>query len=111
MLRICRDLSDLDLKLSAIDIRFTRRNYENISEKANVLTTMLNNPKIAPILAFIHCGMFSDPQVAYKMSMEYVAEQEAKAQKIAEQQKTQAEGNDGNEPGSEPVNQGDSGDQ
>lgn len=45
------------------------------------------------------------------MSMEYVAEQEAKAQKIAEQQKTQAEGNDGNEPGSEPVNQGDSGDQ
>ena len=111
LLRICRDLSDLDLKLSAIDIRFTRRNYENISEKANVLTTMLNNPKIAPILAFIHCGMFSDPQVAYKMSMEYVAEQEAKAQKIAEQQKTQAGGNDGNEPGSEPVNQGDSGDQ
>lgn len=111
LLRICRDLSDLDLKLSAIDIRFTRRNYENISEKANVLTTMLNNPKIAPILAFIHCGMFSDPQVAYKMSMEYVAEQEVKAQKIAEQQKTQAGGNDGNEPGSEPVNQGDSGDQ
>lgn len=60
-------------------VRFTRRNYENISEKANVLTTMLNNPKIAPVLAFIHCGMFSDPQVAYKMSMEYVAEQEANA--------------------------------
>ena len=100
LLRICRDLGDLDLKLSAIDIRFTRRNYENISEKANVLTTMLNNPKIAPVLAFIHCGMFSDPQVAYKMSMEYVAEQEAKAEKLAAQQQTK-EGDEGNEPGKE----------
>ena len=100
LLRICRDLGDLDLKLYAIDIRFTRRNYENISEKANVLTTMLNNPKIAPVLAFIHCGMFSDPQVAYKMSMEYVAEQEAKAEKLAAQQQTK-EGDEGNEPGKE----------
>ena len=81
-------------------IRFTRRNYENISEKANVLTTMLNNPKIAPVLAFIHCGMFSDPQVAYKMSMEYVADQEAKAEKLAAQQQTK-EGDEGNEPGKE----------
>lgn len=110
LLRICRDLGDLDLKLSAIDIRFTRRNYENISEKANVLTTMLNNPKIAPVLAFIHCGMFSDPQVAYKMSMEYVAEQEAKAEKLAAQQQTK-EGDEGNEPGRKPDPQGGSGDQ
>ena len=74
LLRICNDLSDLSLKLSAIEIRFTRRNYENISEKANVLVTMLGNGKIAPQLAFTHCGLFSDPQLAYKMSMEYVEE-------------------------------------
>lgn len=88
LLRICRDLSDLELKLSGLEIRFTRRNYENISQKAMVLTTMLNNPKIAPILAFTHCGMFSDPQIAYKMSMEYAEEQERKAA-LVESNKTE----------------------
>lgn len=77
-LRICRDLANLNLKLSQVEIRFTRRNYENIQEKANVLTSMLNNNKIAPILAFTHCGMFSDPQIAYAMSRDYAEEQEAK---------------------------------
>lgn len=78
VLRICRDLSELELKLSNIEIRFTRRNYENISEKANVLTTMLNNQKIAPQLAFQHCGMFVDAESAYLMSMKYAEEQEKK---------------------------------
>jgi len=78
VLRICRDLSDLDLKLSSIEIRFTRRNYENIVEKANVLTTMLNNNKIAPQLAFQHCGMFVDPEIAFQVSKKYAEEQEAK---------------------------------
>lgn len=85
LLSICSDLGALELKLSAVEIRFTRRNYENISEKANVLITMLNNPKIAPQLAFIHCGMFTDPQIAYNMSMEYVKEQEKKAAQIAKE--------------------------
>ena len=34
LLHICRDLSDLSLKLSNLEIRFTRRNYENITEKS-----------------------------------------------------------------------------
>lgn len=78
VLRICRDLTDLELRLSAIEIRFTRRNYENITEKANVLTTMLNNDKIAPQLAFQHCGLFVDPESAYIMSKKYAEEQEQK---------------------------------
>lgn len=78
VLRICRDLSELELKLSNIEIRFTRRNYENITEKANVLTTMLNNQKIAPQLAFQHCGMFVDAESAYLVSMAYAEEQEKK---------------------------------
>lgn len=60
-----------DFRLSTIDVRFTRRNYENIQEKAQVLTTMLNNDKIHPLLAFEHCGMFIDPQSAYDMSAEW----------------------------------------
>lgn len=103
-LRICDDLSELGLKMSSIEIRFTRYNYENISEKVNVLVTMLNNPKIAPQLGFIHCGLFSDPQIAYNMSMAYVKEQEEKAAQIAKE-------GAGNEPGNQSVTEGGTGDQ
>ena len=71
MLKIIRTSDELDLRLKDIDIRFTRRNYENIKEKAEVLTMMLNNDKIHPRLAFVHSGMFSDAQVAYDMSEKY----------------------------------------
>lgn len=98
VLRICSDLSDLELKLSDVEIRFTRRNYENISQKATVLTTMLSNPKIAPILAFTHCGMFSDPQLAYRMSMDYADEQEKKAAELATKPKEVNPDGEGNPP-------------
>lgn len=75
MLKIIKTADDMDLRLADIDIRFTRRNYENTKEKAEVLTMMLNSGKIAPLLAFTHSGMFSDPQVAYKMSEEYISGQ------------------------------------
>lgn len=98
VLRICSDLSDLELKLSDVEVRFTRRNYENISQKATVLTTMLSNPKIAPILAFTHCGMFSDPQLAYRMSMDYADEQEKKAAELATKPKEVNPDGEGNPP-------------
>lgn len=75
ILRILRDTTDSTLPLSNVEIRFTRRNYENITAKANVLVTMLSNPKIHPKLAFIHCGMFADGELAYAMSKEYHDEQ------------------------------------
>ena len=65
-----------ELKLSSIEIRFTRRNYENILEKAQVLQMMLTTTGIHPKLAFEHCGMFVDPDIAYKMSAEYAADKE-----------------------------------
>lgn len=103
ILRICRDLSELELKLSNIEIRFTRRNYENITEKANVLTTMLNNQKIAPQLAFQHCGMFVDAESAYLASKAYAEEQEKKQieqlTKIAGIKSGEGDGEDGNKNG------------
>ena len=74
VLRLIRELANIELKLSDIDMKFTRRNYENIQSKAQVLTTMLGNPKIHPKLAFEHCGMFSDAESAYKESEKYYAE-------------------------------------
>ncbi|MBS6062744.1 MAG: phage portal protein [Peptostreptococcaceae bacterium] len=75
VLRICNEMSDLDLKLKDIDIRFTRRNYENIQSKSQVLISMLQEPKIHPQLAFLHSGLFTDAESAYAMSMKYYEEQ------------------------------------
>ncbi len=69
-------LRNMNLKQSAIDIRFTRRNYENIQVKSQVLTTMLNNDKIHPRLAFAHSGLFVDPELAYTQSVEYEKEKQ-----------------------------------
>ena len=102
ILRICRDMGDLSLKLSALEIRFTRRNYENIAQKVTVLTQMLACKKLAPELAFTTCGAFSDPQVAYKMSLPYI---EKAIQ--AEQNGGNANGNgSGNQTGNPDDNQG-----
>lgn len=108
-LRICRDMGHLSLKLSALEIRFTRRNYENIAQKSTVLTQMLACEKIAPELAFTHCGLFSDPQLAYRMSMDYMKEQEEKAAQLAEQNGGNANGN-GNQAGNQADNGSSSGD-
>ena len=75
VLRILRDTTGTSLKLSDIDTHFTRRNYENIASKSQVLVAMLNNPKIHPELAFAHCGMFPDPESAYLQSKDYYEEQ------------------------------------
>lgn len=86
VLNICRTLADMDLKVCNVEIRFTRRNYENILQKAQVLDLMLKNNKIHPRLAFEHCGLFVDSDLAYTLSAEYAEEQEQKAQELFEQQ-------------------------
>lgn len=96
VLNICRTLADMDLKVCNVEIRFTRRNYENILQKAQVLDLMLKNNKIHPRLAFEHCGLFVDSDLAYTLSAEYAEEQEQKAQELFEQQqRMKQEGNDG----------------
>ena len=78
VLRICRDLGDINLRLKDIDMKFTRRNYEAIQSKSQVLVSMLQQPKIHPMLAFSHCGMFTDPENAYAMSMKHYEEEQEK---------------------------------
>ena len=63
------------LKLKDIDIKFSRRNYDNIQTKSQVLVSMLNNPKIHPELAYQHCGLFVDPSSAYLQSKAWWEEQ------------------------------------
>lgn len=68
-LSILETLSDLKLKSSDVDFRFTRRCYEDILSKSQVLTTMLATDKIDPQLAFNVCGLFTDPEEAYLQSL------------------------------------------
>ena len=42
---------------------------------------MLNNSKIHPKLAFQYSGLFSDPESAYRISMEYAEEQQRKMER------------------------------
>lgn len=88
VLNICKTLTGMNLKVHNVEIRFTRRNYENITQKAQVLDLMLNNPKIHPQLAFAHSGMFADAELAYKMSMEYWEEEQ---KRLEEQARKEAE--------------------
>lgn len=78
ILALCRELTDMHLYLRDIDMKFTRRNYENIQSKSQVLISMLQQPKIHPQLAFQHSGLFSDAESAYAMSMEYYEQEQAK---------------------------------
>ena len=84
ILRICKDSLNVppelnSLKLKDIALQFTRRNYENIQSKAQVLVSMLQQPKIHPRLAFESAGLFVDAERAYSISMEYYEEQAKKA--------------------------------
>ena len=90
VLRIIRDtrgLSDAlySLRLRDIDSRFTRRNYDNIQSKSQVLVSMLQQNKIHPRLAFTACGLFCDAENAYQMSMDYYDEQMAKVTEPVEE--------------------------
>ncbi len=78
-LRILSDTVGTKLKLSDIDIKFSRRNYDALLTKTQVLTTMLANEKIHPELAFVHCGLFLDPESAYLQSKEWWEEKEKEA--------------------------------
>jgi SPP1 family phage portal protein len=83
VLRILRDTAGTKLRLSDITPHFTRRNYDNIASKSQVLIAMLNNPKIHPEVAYAACGMFPDPESAYLQGMAYYEEEMKKWEPVA----------------------------
>ena len=78
ILRILRDMVGTTLQVKDIDIKFSRRNYDNIQTKSQVLVSLLNNPKVHPELAFVHSGLFLDPESAYLQSKAWWEDQEQK---------------------------------
>lgn len=60
-------------------IKFTRRQYEDIYTKAQVLNILLGNNLVHPKVAYTVSNMFSDVEEAYRMGVEWQKEQEKKA--------------------------------
>lgn len=97
LFEILKVKANLNLNVEDVDIRFTRRNYENIQVKSQVLTTMLSNNKIHPRLAFEGCGMFIDPEEAYNMSREY-EEENRRTEQLANPSDGEPVGDNGDNP-------------
>ena len=62
---------EVTLKLIDLQIKFTRRLYENTYQKIQGLDLLLRNEKIAPRLAFAVSGLFIDSEEAYKESLDW----------------------------------------
>ena len=82
ILEICKTngKEKIDIRASEVDCKSPRTNYENLQVKVQALCEMLNTQKVHPKLAFVACGLFSDPESAYLISEVYYNEQLAKWQ-------------------------------
>lgn len=71
VLRYLRDLTDLNLNLSSVDIKFTRNRTDNLIVKTQGLQNMLE-AGIHPRIALNTCELFSDPEQVYSDSLQYL---------------------------------------
>ena len=99
---LANTLSDMNLDPDDVDVKFTRRNYEDILSKSQTLITMLNNDKVHPQYAYEASGLFIDTQDAYNAGMAWYKEQQQREQekqaREAEEQAKTAVNNNGNNP-------------
>ena len=68
---LCSGISGMNFDPTDIDIKFTRRNYENILSKSQTLVTMLANDKVHPKCAYEASGLFVDTEEAYRLAMDW----------------------------------------
>lgn len=73
---ICNTLKNGEFAFDPADleVKFTRRNYEDILSKSQTLVTMLNNDKVHPQKAYEASGLFTDTEEAYQMGMAWFKE-------------------------------------
>lgn len=60
-----------DLKLSDIDVKFSRNRTDSLLVKTQGLANMLQ-AGVHPLIAITHCGLFSDPQGVWNDSKAYM---------------------------------------
>ena len=80
--RLIGDIAGTKLiKLSSVDVKFTRYNFENLLVKAQVLAMLLSTEKIDPPYCFKSSGMFTDPEAVWAASKKYMEEKKAESQR------------------------------
>lgn len=72
-----------------VEVKFTRRNYENILSKSQTLVTMLAQDKIHPKSAYEASGLFVDTEEAYKLGMAWYDMVQQKQQEMLKEQMKQ----------------------
>ena len=81
-LRVCNAMRGMELTLSSVEPHFERFNSNNILSNAQALTTMLASGMVHPELCYEAVPIFSDPNSAYRMSMEYVQQRLEQEEKL-----------------------------
>lgn len=84
ILKICKNKETLkNLKISDIDIKFTRNKSDNLLVKTQGLMNMMQS-QVPPDVAFTICGLFSDPNEVYSKAKQYYGEDFWKTEKSNE---------------------------
>ena len=95
ILKIVKDTTDTEIKLSDIDVKFTRNKTDNLLTKTQGMQNMLE-AGIHPLIAITNSNLFSDPEQCYIDSLPYLQNKwktkgeadddaEAEAEKFAEE--------------------------
>ena len=71
VLRIMGETRDIDLKLAAVECKFTRRQHDNLQSKCQALTSLLQ-AGIHPEIAIATSGLFNDPMDVFTQSKRYL---------------------------------------
>lgn len=67
--------ADVDLKLSQVECKFTRRQHDNLQSKCQALSSLLQ-AGIHPEIAIATSGLFNDPMDVYTQSKKYMSKWE-----------------------------------
>lgn len=86
-LKIILAYCDMAIDRKDIQIKFTRRQYEDIYTKAQVLNLLLGNELVHPKVAYTVSNMFSDVEDAYKMGLEWKEKLEKAVADVQKQSK------------------------
>lgn len=90
-LKILISYCGMDLKRKDVQIKFTRRQYEDIYTKAQVLNLLLSNNLVHPKVAYTVSNMFSDVEDAYKMGLEWKEKLEKAVAEVQKREQTEKE--------------------
>ena len=78
ILKIFSEKTEINLSLREVQVKFTRDNLSNVQSKAQVLVSVLDNPKVHPMSAWRIADLSSDVEKDFRLGMQWNKEQEAK---------------------------------